>query len=101
MAPGSKRPWSISPVLVAQPLLLEADLGRRGRERSAGVTRSDDDMRSATVTRSDGDGRVTSTSAGASRVSPLPQGSGASHAGQVSRASSTGAPHAGHLRAEL
>ena len=45
--------------------------------------------------------RMTSGSGAASRVSPVFHGSGVSHDGQVSRASSAGAPQAGHLRAAL
>ena len=89
MAPGSNRPWSMSEVLVPHPLLLESDFGRRLREPVAGAGGA------APAS------RVTSGSADASRVSPEFQGRGTSQEGQVSRASSTGAPHDGHLRAGL
>lgn len=79
----------MSLVLVAQPLPLDADGGRRPRVLSGGVAGLAFEA------------RVTSRSDGARRVSPGLQGRGVSHDGQVSRASSTGAPHAGHLRAEF
>jgi hypothetical protein len=89
MAPGSKRPWSMSEVVLDQPLLLVSDFRRRVRDPVAGV--------SGVAAES----RVTSGSADASRVSPEFQGRETSQEGQVSLASSTGAPHDGHLRAGL
>lgn len=93
MVPGSKRPWSMSEVLVAQPLLLvplrllnDRTLPRGGWLPLGGWPL----------------GRVTSGSGPAAmRVSPVSHGSDVSQDGHVSRAASTGAPHAGHLRAEL
>jgi hypothetical protein len=81
----------MSAVLVAQPLLLVMpDLaGRTGRS----------DRRPLPSFGGASGNRVTLGSA--RRVSPAFQGSGVSQEGHVSRAASAGAPHAGHLRAEL